>query len=150
MFTIRGPVRHQRCRQRRPPTSADLDGGFRPPDDGNADIDNIGHGASGVRPDLTLPAYDDLPPTTELPATSAINQVVPPWQNPPVAYTTTFTQQQCAHPPQRARRASTFTDSTARRVRPRLPAKALILRLARDAAHAGQTPLRSSPARARL
>ena len=57
----------------------------------NTDTSNIGNGPCGIRPLLTLPSPDDLPPSIDLPPTSAIADEVP-WQNPPASYTTPFTR----------------------------------------------------------
>jgi hypothetical protein len=71
-----------------PGSTADI-GSLGTPDDGDHSIGDIGHGPSGVIPSLTDPAYDDAPPTTSLPATSAIAGT-PPWLNPPPIYTSPF------------------------------------------------------------
>lgn len=52
-------------------------------------VDGVGEGPSGIISEL-VPMHDDLP-GTELPATSPINEQVPPWQDPPKPQTTSTT-----------------------------------------------------------
>ena len=79
-----------------PGSTADIGALGGPIDQGIEDIGNIGHGASGIIPNLIVP-HDDLPVGIELPPTSAINPMVPPWQDQspsqtPAPQTTSSTQ----------------------------------------------------------
>jgi hypothetical protein len=76
----------------RPASTADLGDLFPTIDQGIESIDGIGEGPSGIIPSLAPPHDDYLPVAIELPPTSAINEKVPPWHNPPKPRTTPTSQ----------------------------------------------------------